>query len=51
MQAARASLFELARALFGDRDLEPAIDLLRDLTQYSSYAGLVTRRRELDRDS
>ena len=45
--AARADLLELARALTGERDLEPALDVLRHLTQYSSYADLVARRREL----
>src|SRR4051794_12812065 len=47
VEDARASLFELARTLIGARKVEPALDLLRDLTQYSSYADLVARRRKL----
>jgi hypothetical protein len=33
--------------LVAERDLEPALDLFRDLIRYSAYAGLVARRREL----
>jgi DNA-binding MarR family transcriptional regulator len=48
---ARAGLLDLARTLIGERSVEPALELLRDLTQYSSYADLVARRRQLaDRD-
>jgi DNA-binding MarR family transcriptional regulator len=47
IEEARASLFELARTLVGDRDVEPALDLLRHLTQHSSYADLIARRRAL----
>jgi DNA-binding MarR family transcriptional regulator len=47
VEEARASLFELARTLIGERSVEPALDLLRHLTQYSSYAELIARRREL----
>jgi len=47
VEEARASLFELARTLIGERRVEPALDLLRHLTQYSSYADLIARRREL----
>jgi DNA-binding MarR family transcriptional regulator len=47
VQEARSGLFELARTLIGERSVEPALDLLRHLTQYSSYADLIARRREL----
>lgn len=48
IQAARADLFGLARSLIGDRDLQPVLDFLRDLTQYSSFRELVDRRRALE---
>jgi MarR family transcriptional regulator, organic hydroperoxide resistance regulator len=47
IQAARESVLELGRQLVGDRDLEPALELFRDLLQYSPYADLIARRREL----
>jgi DNA-binding MarR family transcriptional regulator len=47
IQAARSSLLELARELIGDRDLDPTVELLRDLTRHSSYAELIDRRRRL----
>lgn len=46
--SARADLFALAKGLVGDRDLQPVLDFLRDLTQYSSFRDLVNRRRVLD---
>jgi MarR family transcriptional regulator, organic hydroperoxide resistance regulator len=50
--AARDGIFELARELIGDRDVGPALELLRDLNQYSAFADLLARRRELaERDS
>ena len=45
--AARRQIFELAREVVGDRDLEPALELLRDLIQFTRYADLIDRRREL----
>jgi DNA-binding MarR family transcriptional regulator len=48
VEEARAGLFDLAKTLIGERDVEPALDLLRHLTQYSSYADLIARRRELE---
>lgn len=48
IQRARADLFALARTLIGDRDLQPVLDFLRDLTQYSSFRELVDRRRALE---
>ena len=47
VEEARAGLFELARTLIGERNVEPTLDLLRHLTRYSSYADLVARRRRL----
>ena len=44
---AREQLLEVGRALVGDRDLEPALETLRDLSRFSEYAALVERRREL----
>ena len=46
-EAARREVLELARALIGERDVTPTLDLFRDLIQYSAYAELVARRREL----
>jgi DNA-binding MarR family transcriptional regulator len=48
MLAARDGVLELGRQLVGDRDLTPALVLLRDLIRYTPYAELVDRRRELD---
>jgi DNA-binding MarR family transcriptional regulator len=48
IQQARADLFDLARSLIGDRDIQPALEFLRDLTEYSSFRDLVNRRRALD---
>jgi DNA-binding MarR family transcriptional regulator len=45
--AARDGVLELARELVGDRDLQPALELLRDLLQYTPFADLMARRREL----
>jgi MarR family transcriptional regulator, organic hydroperoxide resistance regulator len=45
--AAREQMLRLGRALVGDRDLEPLLELMRDLVQYTPYAELVARRREL----
>jgi MarR family transcriptional regulator, organic hydroperoxide resistance regulator len=45
--AAREAQLELGHALIGDRDLEPALELLRDLAQFSPYEELIDRRREL----
>lgn len=45
---AREQALELGRALIGHRDLEPALALLRELAQYSEFAELIARRRELD---
>jgi DNA-binding MarR family transcriptional regulator len=44
---ARAEVLDLGRHLIGDRDLQPALDLLRDLVEHTPYAELIARRREL----
>jgi MarR family transcriptional regulator, organic hydroperoxide resistance regulator len=44
---AREGVLQLGRELIGERDLAPAVELLRDLLQYTPYAGLIERRREL----
>jgi MarR family transcriptional regulator, organic hydroperoxide resistance regulator len=47
-QAAREGLFELAREAVGERDLTPALDLLRELVEHTQFAELVARRRRLE---
>jgi DNA-binding MarR family transcriptional regulator len=47
IRAAREEQLELGHALVGERDLEPALELLRDLAQFSPYEELINRRREL----
>jgi MarR family transcriptional regulator, organic hydroperoxide resistance regulator len=47
VQATRDGFMDLARELVGDRDLSPALDLLRELVEHSAYAELVARRRGL----
>ena len=37
----------MGRLLIGERDLEPILQLLRDLAQFSPYGELVDRRRAL----
>jgi MarR family transcriptional regulator, organic hydroperoxide resistance regulator len=45
--AARQQVLEAGKLLVGERDLDAALDLLRDLAQFSPYADLIARRREL----
>jgi DNA-binding MarR family transcriptional regulator len=45
--AARERLYELAREAIGDRDLAPALGLLRELVEYTQFADLIARRRRL----
>ena len=45
--AAREGVLDLGRALVGDRDLQPALGLFRDLLEHSAFAELLARRREL----
>jgi DNA-binding MarR family transcriptional regulator len=44
---ARQSVLDLGRRLVGDRDVAPALELMRELIQYSSFAELIERRRVL----
>ena len=43
----RAALVGLAREMIGERDIEPALALLRDLVQHTQFAELIARRKEL----
>ena len=47
---ARAGVMELARQLIGDRNLDPLLEILRELVPLTSYGELVARRRELFED-
>jgi DNA-binding MarR family transcriptional regulator len=44
---ARDQVVEAGHVLIGERDLEPALELMRELIQFSPHAELVARRREL----
>ena len=44
---AREDVLQLARELSGDDDIGPALDVIRRLVQFTPYAELVDRRREL----
>jgi MarR family transcriptional regulator, organic hydroperoxide resistance regulator len=43
----RQQLLDLGHATIGDRDVQAATDVLRDLLQFSAFAELLERRREL----
>jgi DNA-binding MarR family transcriptional regulator len=47
VSGARDSVSELASQLIGERDLSSTLELLRELSQYTSYAQLIERRRAL----
>jgi MarR family transcriptional regulator, organic hydroperoxide resistance regulator len=47
VDAAREGVLELARTLIGERDIDPALALLRDLAQYTAYGELIARRQAL----
>jgi MarR family transcriptional regulator, organic hydroperoxide resistance regulator len=47
--AARESVLELGHALVGDRDLEPTLDLFREMLKVTPFAELIERRRQLER--
>lgn len=47
VQEARQGILELAHQLLGGRDPEPALRLFREMLQYSAYAELIERRRQL----
>ena len=44
---ARAGVMELGRQVVGERDITPALELFRELIQFTPYAELIARRREL----
>ena len=44
---ARDEVLGLARELIGDRELAPALDVIRELVQFTAYAELIARRGEL----
>ena len=43
----RADLFAVAKAAVGDRDVTPALELLRELVTYTQFGELIERRRAL----
>jgi DNA-binding MarR family transcriptional regulator len=45
--ATRAGILELARETVGDRDLQPVVEVLRELVEHTAYADLIERRRDL----
>jgi DNA-binding MarR family transcriptional regulator len=45
--AVRAEVMDFARAIVADRDIEPALELLREFVRHTAYRDLLTRRREL----
>jgi DNA-binding MarR family transcriptional regulator len=47
INTAREGVLNLARQLIGERNLEPGLELLRELVQFTSFAELIDRRREL----
>jgi DNA-binding MarR family transcriptional regulator len=47
VEVARQRVLEAIRELLGDRDMEPALELMHDFLQHTSYADLIARRREL----
>jgi DNA-binding MarR family transcriptional regulator len=52
VQTARDGVLELARQIVGEHDLDPVMEVLRDLVQYTQFGELVARRRALlDPDS
>jgi DNA-binding MarR family transcriptional regulator len=47
VRAVRDQMLAAGRELAGERDLEPALEALRELVATSPYAPVVARRREL----
>jgi MarR family transcriptional regulator, organic hydroperoxide resistance regulator len=47
IERARAEVLELASELIGARDLGPALEVIRELVQFTEYAELIARRGEL----
>jgi MarR family transcriptional regulator, organic hydroperoxide resistance regulator len=48
IHANRKDFFVFARSLMKDVDVNPTLDLFRELLQYSDYKDLIERRRELE---
>jgi DNA-binding MarR family transcriptional regulator len=47
VSAAREAVMQLGREVVGERDLMPALELLRELLAGTPYGELIARRREL----
>jgi DNA-binding MarR family transcriptional regulator len=47
VERARDEILSAGHALIGERDLEPVLELLRELAQFSPFGELVSKRREL----
>jgi DNA-binding MarR family transcriptional regulator len=47
IERAREEVLELARELIGARDLGPALEVIRELVQFTAYGELIARRGEL----
>jgi DNA-binding MarR family transcriptional regulator len=47
VEQARDEILRAGHALIGERDLEPVLELLRELAQFSPFGELVSKRREL----
>jgi DNA-binding MarR family transcriptional regulator len=47
IHTAREGIFDLARQMIGERDLQPGLQLLRELVQFTSFAELIARRHAL----
>jgi DNA-binding MarR family transcriptional regulator len=46
--AVRGEVMDFARAIIGDRDIEPVLELLREFVGHTAYRDLLTRRRALN---
>jgi DNA-binding MarR family transcriptional regulator len=47
IEAARQGVLDLARELLGGRDIEPTLELFREMLRHTPYKELLDRRREL----
>lgn len=47
IEATRRNVLDLARQLIGERDVEPTLELLNGMLEYTPYKELIDRRREL----
>lgn len=46
--AARAEVLRIGRELVGDRDVGPALEVMRDLVNRTSYGDIIARREPLE---